>query len=555
MYTESQLQNKISELRAMSSENEVVEFKEAKTKFDFDKLGKYVSALANEANLKGKETAWLVFGVKDRTHVVVGTNYKQFGDGLMKLKKGIADKTTGRHTFREIHTILVDGKRVIMFDIPPSPIGTPVSYGGHFYARDHESLVSLGEEKYDRIRSQIKKIDWSAGLIESATIDDLDEAAIQFARVQFLQKHPQRETEIRQWDDAKFLDKAKITIHGKITRTAIILLGKEESEHFINPSDCKIRWKLLDNAGDSLDYDIIHIPFLLGVNRLLKKIRILKYRYIADSSIFPDEVDTYDVFSIREAINNCIAHQDYRIGARINVIEKADRLQFTNRGKFIPLSVEDVVTKDTPEEAYRNPHLVSAMYNLNMVDTEGGGIRKMYNIQAKKFFPLPEYELEDDRVSVSIYGKVLDTEFANLLAGNHDLSLNDIILLDKIQKKQEHRLTKDNIKYLRKRGLVEGRKGNLYLSKNVSQKSGQKASYSNLSGLDKDHYKALILKAIKDHGSMSRADIDALILDKLPGSYRDEQRKNLIMNFIQELRREEKIVNIGSRTKSNWVLS
>ena len=555
MYSDQELHKKLIGLRALTSENEVVEFKEAKEGYDFRKIGKYVSALANEANLNSKREAWLVFGIKDVGHSLVGSQYRLQESDLMHLKKEIADATNERFTFKEIYPIEVQGYRVIMFCIPPAPQGIPIDFKGHYYARDHESTSPLSIEKIERIRSQATKFDWSSDIIEDASIDDLDPDAIAFAREQYAEKYPKKALELKSWDDEKFLNKAKVTIRGKITRTAIILLGKEESEHLINPTDCKIRWKLLDNKGKSLGYEIIHIPMILGIEKLYNKIRILKYRYIPDGSLFPEEGDTYDSFSIREAVNNCIAHQDYQKGNRINVIEKPDSLIFTNAGQFIPESVESVVTQDIPEDNYRNPHLVAAMFNLNMVDTEGGGIRKMFDIQREKFFPLPEYELKDERVSVTLVGKVLDVGYARILARNNDLSLNDIILLDKIQKKKEAELTDADIKYLRKRGLVEGRKNNLYLSKQVAQKTGQKARYSNLTGLEKEHYKALIVKAIEEHVSMSRADIDELIIEKLPDSYRDEQRKTLVMNLIQELRKEGKIENSGSRTKPNWVLS
>ena len=294
---------------------------------------------------------------------------------------------------------------------------------------------------------------------------------------------------------------------------------------------------------------------ILGVNRLYEKIRILKYRYIPEGSLFPEEVDNYDRYNIREALNNCIAHQDYNEGSRINVIERPDSLTFTNKGTFLPESVEVVVQKDIPEETYRNPHLVSAMYNLNLVDTEGGGIRKMFSIQAKRFFPLPEYDLSDGRVAVTLIGKVLDEDYARTLARHKDLSLIDIILLDKLQKDKEAELSDEQIKYLRKKGLVEGRKGKLYISKVVAQKTGQKGKYSILSGFDKNYYKDLILKALAEDTSMSRAEIDDMILDKLPESLRDTQRTNMVMNMIQELRKEGKIQNTGSRSRSKWVLS
>ena len=553
MYSEKELQIKLSELRAMSSENEVVEFKEAKDNFDFRKLGKYVSALSNEANLKSVDEAWLVFGIKDKGHTLVGSRFRLNLPDLMNLKKEIADATNERFTFKEIYTVEADGLRVVMFCIPAAPQGIPINFKGIYYGRDNESTSPLGIEKLERIRKQVIRYDWSSHVIEDASIEDLDKSAIDFARIKYLEKYPDRKDEILSWSLEKFLNKAKLTIKGKITRTAIILLGKEESEHFINPAECKIRWKLLDERGDSLGYEIIHIPMIKGVEKLYSKIRILKYRYIPDDSLFPEEADTYDSYSIREALNNSIAHQDYELGGRINVIERPDSLTFSNKGSFIPGSVEEVVKKDIPEETYRNPFLVGAMFNLKMVDTEGGGIRKMFNIQAKRYFPLPDYDIDNSRVQVDLVGKVLDMEYARILARSEDLSLNDIILLDKVQKKKP--LTDEELKYLRKNSLIEGRKGNIYLSKKVAQKTGQKDRYSKVSGFDKQYYLDLVCKAIEEHESMTRKEVDALLWNKLPESLNEDQKKNKVMNLIRELRVNGKIINMGTTHKPSWRLN
>ena len=128
--------------------------------------------------------------------------------------------------------------------------------------------------------------------------------------------------------------------------------------------------------------------------------------------MFPEEVDQYDSFTIRESLNNCIAHQDYTKGCRINVIEGEDQLTFENAGLFIPNSVEQVVKDNSPESHYRNPFLATAMMNLNLVETAGGGIRKLFEIQKKKFFPLPEYELSADKVKVTFTGKIINMDLA-----------------------------------------------------------------------------------------------------------------------------------------------
>ena len=77
----------------------------------------------------------------------------------------------------------------------------------------------------------------------------------------------------------------------------------------------------------------------------------------------------------------------------------------------------------------------------------------MFNYQRAKFFPLPEYDLSREKVKVTITGEVLDIKYAAVLARNGDLSLEDIILLDKVQKKKP--LSKLEAEYLKKKKLIE----------------------------------------------------------------------------------------------------
>jgi len=214
-------------------------------------------------------------------------------------------------------------------------------------------------------------------------------------------------------------------------------LGKPESEHFINPATARITWILKDKENIEKDYEHFSCPLVNVAEQIGIKIRNLKYRYIKSGTLFPDEVEQYDPYIIREALHNCIAHQDYSLGGKIVVVENEDGwLTFTNSGEFIPNSVEEVVTTDSPEEKYRNTFLVGAMVNLNMIDTIGSGIKKMFNIQRRKFFPLPEYDLSNNKVKVTITGKVVDINYARKLAEMPNLSLDEIILLDKVAKQK-----------------------------------------------------------------------------------------------------------------------
>lgn len=533
----------LKQLLGLDGENELVEFKEARTNFDLGKLGKYFSALSNEANLKGKPSAWLVFGVDDDRNVV-GTRYRDRGRELQSLKKEIADKVMPRQTFLDIHTVNHPKGRVLLFEISPAPQGIPVAWAGHFYGRDHESLVALSLEELERIRNQNRTADWSAGICHDATLADLDAGAIALAREEYAKKHRKLAGQMDSWNNETFLNKAKVTIKGRITRTAILLLGKSESSHFLNPATATITWILKDRDGIEKDYEHFSCPLLVNADQVYKKIRNLKYRYMAEGSLFPEEVDQYDPFVIREPLNNAIAHQDYELGGKVSVIEFEDgRLCFSNSGSFIPGSVEEVIRSDAPENRYRNRFLAEAMVNLNMIDTIGSGIRKMFVTQKNRFFPLPEYQLDRGMVQVTITGRVLDVSYARKLAELPDLSLDDIILLDRVQKKKP--LTSEQVRYLKQQGLVEGRKPNLHISVRVARQSGDKAEYIRNRGFDDQHYKGMICEFIGRFGEARRADIDRLLLDKLPDVLDERQKANKVRNLLQALKNQGDIMVDG----------
>lgn len=536
-------------------EDEVIEFKKAECNFDFDDLGKYFSALSNEANLRNQEFAWLVFGVQDKTRDIIGTSYKNSLVSQQKLKQDLAQHLTDNNTFREIYELEIEGKRVLLFQVPAAPYGIPIAWKGHFYGRRGESLVALDMNKYDEIRRQTIVHDWSAAVIPEATIDDLDTDAIAKARIEFKKRNPKYSDDMNVWSDETFLKKARLTKNGKITNTTIILLGKEESEYMINPAVAKIRWNLKTLDNQDKDFEIFSIPFLLSVEEVFKKIRNLKLRYILDEkSLFPEELLRYEPFNIRELLQNCIAHQDYTKGARINVVEfEDDHLVFSNYGRFIPRSVETVITNDSPEEYYRNPFLVEAMRNLNMIDTQGGGIRKVFNYQRSRLFPMPDYDLSNDKVKATLTGRIINDDFARILFNNPKLSLLDIMTLDKVQKKLA--ITEKEYKRLKKMGFIEGRRPNIYLSSKVvvlTEDEKLKAQYIRNKSFDDNHFKELILSYLKTYHVGTKAALVGLLKDKLSDSLNDEQKIKKVTNLLSALKREEKIKSLGY---SKWGLN
>jgi ATP-dependent DNA helicase RecG len=535
MRTQVEISSVLQQLRADGREYEVVEFKEAKNQYDFEKLGKYFSALCNEANLKGTRLAWLVFGISNSDKRIVGTQFRNSRSDLDSLKAEVANHTTGRLSFIEIYELNQPEGRVVLFEIPAAPRGIPIAWKGHYYGRDGEELNALNLEEVERIREQARGEDWSAGILEEAGISDLSEEAVIKARESYKKKNVHLTAEVDTWDDTTFLNKAKICIKGRITRTAILLLGKPESEHFINPATAKISWILRDKDNIEKDYQHFTCPLLLNMDEVYKKIRNLKYRYIADGTLFPEEVDQYDPYIIRESLNNCIAHQNYTLNGKINLIEHEDgKLIFINSGSFIPSSIEEVVIADAPEHVYRNPFLAEAMINLNMIDAIGSGIKRMFNIQRKKFFPMPEYDFGGNKVKLTILGKVVDINYARKIASMPSLSLTDIIALDKVAKGKT--ISDMEIKNLKSRNLIEGRKPNFHISATVAKITGEKASYIKQRGIDDEYCQKIILDYLRKFGEGKKEDFENVLLEKLPDVLDQKQKSNKIKNNLQKLR-------------------
>lgn len=506
-----------------------------------DDVISYVSAIAN---MNGGS---LVIGVEDQTLQVAGI--QKFGNYTLESAKfRICEKCQNLPSenleIMELKSADTN-KTVWIINIPKHNPKLPIYAHNQAWQRIADSLVKITDSRLQSILSEINLVDdWSIKIIDDATIDDLDEEAIEKARKEYVKRNPHRQEEIRAWDNETFLNKAKLTIRGKITRATLLLLGKNESEHLLNPYVAQIRWSLRNvGAVENKDYDVFGMPLILNVDRLYNKIRNVKYRLVRPESLFPDEMLRYDMFNIREPLNNAIAHQDYSKCARIEMVEyEDDHLVFQNHGTFLPGTVEEVVKADCPPSVYRNRFLVEAMRNLNMIETEGGGIKKMFKYQSVRFFPMPEYDLSEGMVRVEIIGKVIDEDFANLLAQNKDLSLLDIMMLDKVQKRKT--LTDTEIAYLRKKHFIEGRKPNFYLSESVVHPINNeklKTDYVKNKNFDDNYYKEMILKYLSKYKKATKKTLSGLIIDKLSPVLDEKQRKNKVQNLLTSLRISGKI--------------
>lgn len=534
-------------------ENEVAEFKQAGNDYSTDDIGKYFSALANEANLRGADCGWLVFGVNNKTRHVVGTDYRPQAERLHSLKMQIAENAEPRITFRDIHELAHADGRVLLFEVPAAPQGIPIAWKGHYHARAGESLTSLGLDKLDEIRRQTLAQDWTAQVIPGSMLDDLDEIAVRKARESFAQKYANRfqAGEVESWPLATFLDRARVTQNGQITRTALLLLGKAESAYRLSPYPAQLTWKL---EGPERAYEHFGPPFLLGTTRLYQRIRNIQLRLLPQDELLPIEVSKYDQKIVLEALHNCIAHQDYTRDGRVVVTELPDRLVFENEGSFFEGQPDEYIQGDKTPRRYRNPALAQAMVELNMIDTMGYGIHSIYTGQAKRYFPLPDYDLsEPNAVKLTVYGGVVDPAYSRLLIQKTDLPLADVLALDRVQKKLP--IPDEAATRLRRSKLIEGRKPNFHVSAAVAEVTANKADYIRTRAQDDKFYAKLLTDYLEKFGQASRAEISKLLMDKLSDALNDKQKYNKISSLLTRLRCHGVIVNTGSDTAPCWRLT
>lgn len=562
----------LESLLQLPHEKATVEFKSNLD--DPAQIGQYLSALANSAALQGHDRAWLVWGVDDAPHVVKGTAFNPF---THKVKTGsnqslimwlqVMTQPRADFDFHEVHH--ADG-RVVMLEIHPAR-NTPVAFQHVRYIRIDSHTVELAKypDKEARLWTQLGLTeDWTGGLVPGATLDDLDDAAVTAARLRFAEflvrsepdaaRHEEIRTQAANWSIATLLNKAHITKQGRITRSALLLLGKDEAAHFLAPADTKISWVLRDAHNGTVTSQPFGIPFLLATERAYSRIRNVTVDHMPDGTLFPTPVQQYDAWVLREALHNCVAHQDYLLGGKINLVEHPDRLVLTNLGLFIPESVAWMLEHQSPPEHYRNQWLIEGMIRLRMIEQAGSGIRRMFATQRQRLFPLPDYSFNTSpqghpRVELTLQGQVLDPKFARALMVRSDLTLAQVLLLDRVQKGQG--LSGDEAKELRELGLIEGRAPKYFISAKVADAVDQKARYIHNRGLDDRYYQQLVLDYLKEYGKAARADLDALLLSKLPEVLTAQQKFHKVKNLIQSMRRAQLIYSVGPRSAAIWHLS
>ena len=540
-------------LREYPQENarcEWKEFKNLKNSFCGDEKDDVISYVSAIANMEG---GFLVIGVQDKTLEIVGTDIYNYDrqKAILRLTDRCANLSSEGLDIVE-HITSDTQKKVWVIRIPKHLPKRPVYAHDKAWQRIEDSLVELTAERLNAILDEplFTGNDWSAEIVQNATIDDLDEVAIAKARVMFKKVHSRIPAEeVNAWSVSEFLSNAGVMIDGGITRAAIILLGKPVSVFKLRPAVVRVTWSLRDEKQEVIDYEHFTAPFILTVDQILAKVRNLTMREMPGGTLFPDVMQQYDDYSMREILHNCIAHQDYTLQERINLVENPGFLYYANGGSFIPGTVQRALATHGPQRHYRNECLCNAMVNFNMIDIVGRGIRKIFNQQWERRFPMPDYEIDAAKkeVAVRLYGNAINEKYTKLLKENKELSFEDCLLLDAVQK--GHQLNEVDAQNLLSRGLIEVQDDQYYISLDVARKTKQVSEYTKSKGLEKQKLIQMILQYLKNAGAegSKRDGIYEYLKDVLPQNKTREQQLRMLGDLLNSMK-EEKLIIAKGRT-------
>ena len=508
-------------------------------------LASYISALAN------MDGGCIVIGVQDRTLAVTGI--QEFADYTVEnVVHRVLGKTPGLPSMglrvQELRASDT-GAVVWLVHVPRHAPRELVFAHDQAWQRDGDSLTGLREDRRRAILLEpLAGEDWSALLVPQATLEDLDVAAIAKAREKYAERH-QREPwadQIPHWSAEKLLDKIGLTLHGRITRACMLLLGHPESASaFLSPHPAEITWKV---AAERVA-EHFHPPFLLTTTDVALRIRNPNIKLFPANELLAVTLPRYDTNKVLlEGLHNCLAHQDYAQCGRIVVEESAGLVRMINLGGFFDGQPEDYASGTRTPGRYRNDRLAKAMAEVGMIDKVGFGIHDMVQAQRRRFLPLPDYEGSSLlRTVFNIYGQEIDENYSHWLMERTDLPIEHVLWLDRLQKKL--RLDAAQVAELRRAGLIEGRSPKLHISAQMAVATEQEVAYLNHKGLDSKHYKGLVLGLLA-LGPQPRAKINAMLLPKLPAAIALSSQKTFIKNLLQDMVREQLIENAGGATQA-----
>lgn len=518
-----------------------LEFKEAKARFDFEKLLQYCVALANEGG------GQIVLGVTDRRpRIVVGT---AAFDEPGRTEAGLHHRLQHRIPVEELK--LPEG-RVLIVHVPGRLPGTAWQIDGRYLKRAGDDITSLGDAELKAIFAETGP-DISAEVCPAAQLADLSPAAIATFRTRWAQKT--RDERKTGWSDAETLTNAELLVDGGVTYAALILFGTRSAlGRHLAQAELVFEYRASEASGPAAQREEYREGFLAWHDALWTLINLRNERTPYRDGLFMMDVPTFDEVQVREALLNAVAHRDYRLGGSVFVRQFAQRLEVVSPGGFPPgITMANVLDQQSP----RNRRLAEALGRCGLIERSGQGMNLMFERAIRQGKPLPDFTgTSAHEVRLCLNGLVSDPAFVRFMErlGEEALksfSTHDFLVLDHLHREQPlNDVLRARLPRLLDMGAVEsnggrGKGARYMLARRLYEAMGAPGVYTRKKGLDRDTNKALLLKHIQRNAAQgSKMKEFIQVLPALPRSQ--------IQVLLRELAAAQAAHTVGIKNGARW---
>ena len=518
-----------------------LEFKEAKARYDFEKLLQYCVALANEGGGK------IVLGVTDRRpRQVVGT---AAFDEPGRTEAGLHQRLSHRIPVEELK--LPEG-RLLVVHVPGRLPGTAWQIDGRYLKRAGDDVVSLGDVELKAIFAETGP-DFSAEVCPAATLSDLSPAAIATFRARWAQKT--RDERKADWRDAETLTNAELLVDGGVSYAALILFGTRPAlGRHLAQAELVFEYRSSEASGPAAEREEYREGFFAWHDALWTRINLRNDRQSYQDGLFRLDVPTFDEVQVREGLLNAVAHRDYRLGGSVFVRQFAQRLEVVSPGGFPPgITPANVLDQQSP----RNRRLAEALARCGLIERSGQGMNLMFERAIRQGKPLPDFTgTSGHEVRLCLNGLIGDPAFVRFMErlGEETLrsfSTHDFLVLDCLHRDLPlNDALRARLPRLVEMGAVEsnggrGKGARYLLARRLYEAMDAKGVYTRKKGLDRDTNKALLVRHI-DRNKVAGARM-AEFQQVLPSLSRSE-----IQVLVRELAADQAIHKQGVTRAARW---
>lgn len=397
------LQSLTRELAKMSDETEWVEFKCGNK--DPDRIAKYISGLSNAAALEEKPKAYIIWGIENDTHEIVGTNfkYRKMKKGNEELESWLARMINPKTAFKFYEVPMDNDTQVVLLEIPAAE-REPTKYGAVGYIRVGSNLKPLVEypEKEAELWRKFDSVPYELRIAAENLSEDEVIKSLDFSQYYDKLELPVPRSRAKIFED--FISE-KFVIRNdagtwNITNLGALMIGKnlKSFESLLKRTVRVVSYRGKDRLNGIREREFVNGYALSHEDIVQYIMAIIPQEEVIEGAI-RHSVVSFPEIAIRELLANCMIHQalDQR-GTNPMVEIFGDRIEFSNAGA--PLVAIERIIDTVPVS--RNENMAGFMHKCGICEERGSGYDKIVMATSRNIMMAPRVENQNNQFTKAV---------------------------------------------------------------------------------------------------------------------------------------------------------